>query len=203
MNQLDRNLGTEPLVPLVKDEDFTPAYRAAMEEVRRHTGSVSNSVRATAHAEEIGIPTRKFLAQMWTLGDLEKPFRALIRYKVATANTCFYCSAHQIAYLQQFGMDREKIANIHDFETHPAFDERERAALAFVDAMTRDGANIPDRIARRFVEAFTPKERVEIGIIAAAMGMLNKLNDAFRVPIEENAIEIAADVPEFAKLPVA
>jgi alkylhydroperoxidase family enzyme len=197
MNQLDRNLGTEPLVPLVADEDFTPAYAAAMDEVRAHTGMVSNSARSSAHAEEIGIATRKYLAQTWTLGDLAKPFRALIRYKVATANTCFYCSTHQIAYLQKFGFDRDKIANIHEFETHPAFDERERAALAFVDAMTRDAANIPDRVARRFVRTFTPKERVEIAIVGAAMGMLNKLNDALRIPIEESAIEVGAEVPDF------
>ena len=136
--------------------------------------------------------------ETWTLGDLPKPFRALIRYKVATANTCFYCSTHQIGYLQQFGIAREKMENIHEFETHPAFDDRERAALAFVDAMTRDAANIPDSIAQRYVQTFTPKERVEIAIVGAAMGMLNKLNDAFRVPIEESAIEVAADVPDFS-----
>lgn len=63
--------------------------------------------------------------------------------------------------------------------------------------MTRDAANIPDSIAQRFVRTFTPKERVEIAIVGAAMGMLNKLNDAFRVPIEESAIEIGAEVPDF------
>lgn len=198
MNQLDRNLGTEPLVPLVGDDDFDPAYGALMREIKARTGRIANSARATAHAPEIGVATRKYLNETWSLGDLPTPFRALIRYKVSTANTCFYCSTHQIGYLQKFGIAREKMENIHEYETHPAFDERERAALAFVDAMTRDASNIPDVVARRFADTFTPKECVEIAIVAAAMGMLNKINDAFRVPIETEAVDIAADVPDFS-----
>ena len=31
---------------------------------------------------------------------------------------------------------------------------------------------------------FTPRERVEVAIVATSMGMLNKLNDALRVPLE-------------------
>ena len=31
---------------------------------------------------------------------------------------------------------------------------------------------------------FTPQERVEVTIVATAMGMLNKCNDALRVPLE-------------------
>jgi hypothetical protein len=30
----------------------------------------------------------------------------------------------------------------------------------------------------------TPKERIEVAIVATSMGMLNKLNDALRVPLE-------------------
>ncbi len=35
-----------------------------------------------------------------------------------------------------------------------------------------------------YAEYFTPQERVEVTIVASAMGMLNKCNDALRVPLE-------------------
>jgi alkylhydroperoxidase family enzyme len=198
MNQLDKNLHTQPLVPLVKDEDFTPEYRALMERMKAQGRRLTNSARASAHASEMSLVVRDFLSQMWTLGDLDKPFRALIRYKVSTTNTCFYCSTHQVEYLHKFGVDREKIANIYDYENHPAFDERERAALAFVDAMMADASNVPDAVARRFVDNFTPQERVEIAYVATTMAVLNKFNDAFRIPIEDEVVGIAIEVPDLA-----
>jgi alkylhydroperoxidase family enzyme len=123
----------------------------------------------------------------------------LLRYKVSTRNTCLYCSTHQIRHLRLQGVEQEKIDNVHAFETHPAFNERERAALAFVDAMAEDATNIPDPVFERFAATFPPQERAEIAIIAAAMGMLNVLNDAFRLPIDKDDVDTAMSVPEFGK----
>ena len=198
MNQIEKNLRTEPLVPLMADDEFTPEYRELMEQQKARSGRITHSARASGHAAEMAFVIRDYLSRMWTLGDLPKPFRALIRYKVATTNTCLYCSTHQVEFLHKMGVDREKIANIHDYETHPAFDERERAALAFVDWMMRDASNIPDAVAKRFCDAFTPQERVEIGYTATAMATLNKFNDAFRVPIEDEVVGIAVEVPDLA-----
>ena len=198
MNQIDKNLRTEPLVPLMTDDEFTPEYRALMEQQKARSGRVTNSARASGHAAEMALVIRDYLSQMWSLGDLPKPFRALIRYKVSTTNTCLYCSTHQVEFLHKMGVEREKIANIYDYETLPAFDERERAALAFVDWMMRDASNIPDAVAKRFCDAFTPQERVEIGYTATAMATLNKFNDAFRVPIEDEAVGVAIEVPDLA-----
>ena len=47
-----------------------------------------------------------------------------------------------------------------------------------------DAGDIPDEVAVEFAEQFTPQERVEIVIVAGAMGMLNKINDSLRVPLE-------------------
>jgi alkylhydroperoxidase family enzyme len=199
MSQLDHNRSQEPLVPLLADDEFSPAYRETVERIRSRSGHISNSARATGHGEELAASTRAFLESTWLLGDLPKPFRALIRYKVSTVNTCFYCSSHQLGYLKRMGVDEEKIRHIHDFMEHPAFDERDRAALAFAEAMTIDASNVPDEVAERFVAAFTPKERIEVAIVAAGMGMLNKLNDALRIPVEDSVMEIAAAVPELGR----
>ena len=56
--------------------------------------------------------------------------------------------------------------------------------MRFAQAMTIDAGDIPDEVAAEFVEQFTPQERVEIVIVASAMGMLNKINNSLRVPLE-------------------
>jgi alkylhydroperoxidase family enzyme len=61
---------------------------------------------------------------------------------------------------------------------------RERAAVRFAQAITIDAGNIPSDVYADFIHEFTPKERIEVAIVATSMGMLNKLNDALRVPLE-------------------
>ena len=199
MSQLDRHLGRAPLVPLVDDAELAANSGAFLDLINAKGGKITNNVRALSHAGELALATRRYLDETWALGSLSKPFQSLIRYKVSTTNTCFYCSTHQIRHLTKNGVAQEKIDNIYDYATHPAFDKRERTALAFIDALTQDASNISDDVAKKFVEEFTPQERVEISIVATAMGMLNKINDALRIPIEDEAIDQALTLPELGK----
>ena len=89
------------------------------------------------------------------------------------------------------GVDSEKVENIKDYETHPAFNETERAALRFAKALVQDSGNIPDDVCDRFVAAFSAQQRVEIALATAAMDVLNKFNDGLRIPLDEESIEMA------------
>lgn len=183
--------GRQPLVPLLPDDQFTPMMRDVVERASKRSGrGVVNSARAFANAGDLGAVTRRFFEDAWTYGTLPVPLRLLIRYKVSTTNACVYCTTHQIQLLEKAGVGRQMLDNIQASDTHPAFDERERAALAFAEAMTRDAANIPEDIESRFVAIFTPAERTEIALVAATMGLLNKVNDALRVPLEGQESEL-------------
>ena len=58
--------------------------------------------------------------------------------------------------------------------------------------MTIDAGAIPPAAYADFIAEFTPQERVEVTIVAAAMGMLNKINDALRVPLESEFEELVS-----------
>lgn len=184
MDDTPRRPANEPLVPLIPESDFSPEMMAVAAKNLKRMGRVANSARAFANAGDLGALTRKFFDDSWSCGTFPLQFRLLVRYVVANANACHYCQTHQIDLLQKAGVDEEKLANALAFETHPAFDERERAAMAFARAQTEDAANIPEDVVDRFVAAFTPAERTEIAIIAATMDMLNKVNDSLRIPLE-------------------
>jgi alkylhydroperoxidase family enzyme len=170
MNKIAQRLvQREPLVPLIAVEDFQGSMRGVAERAVARSGRVPNQARAMANAGEAGAAFRLFFEDLFAKATLPAGFRFLIRYKVSTMNTCLYCSAHQIKYMAEAGLDGEKIANIHDSDTHPAFDERERVALAFAAAMNDDASNISEDLAERFVATFTPQERVEIALVAGAM----------------------------------
>lgn len=191
MNEIAKNLAQrEPLVPLIEVEDFQGPMRTMAERAIARSGRVPNQARAMAHASDLGATYRLFFEDLFAKATLPPEFRFLIRYKVSTLNACLYCSAHQIKYMSKLGVPEEKIANIHDSDHHPAFDERERVALAFAKAMTEDAANIPEDLVQRFVATFAPAERVEIAMVAGAMGYMNKVNDALRIPLEEAALDV-------------
>jgi len=182
------------LVPMVTDEDFTPAFKKSAERVSKRVGMVANNVRAMANSPELGATMRQFLDDVWDHGDLPKPMKAMIRQKVSNINACLYCSAHQLKVLASQGVEQEKIDNMYDYLTHPAFSEKERAILAYAEALTIDASAISPKVIKAFTEQTTDQERVEVTIVAAAMGLLNRLNDGLRVPIEEPMLDIASNI---------
>ena len=197
-SQLDKNLNGNTLVPLLPNEKFSSQFMSLIKDLNEAKGSsrINNSARAMAHSDDFGMASRNYWQSTWELGELAKPFKALIRYKVATRNTCFYCSTHQIEHLRRLGVDEDKIKNIQDSDNNDAFTEAEKAALSFVDHMMIDASNIPNKVADNFKNHFTPKQMVEIALTATVMVSLNLFNDAFRVPIEDEVVGVGLDVPE-------
>jgi len=172
-----------PLVPVVPYEELSPEFQARSLAARERLGVQINSVHACAHAEELGGAARDFLSSAMNLGSLSRELRLLIRFAVSNANQCRYCTAHQKHQLAGLGVAAPKISAVGHPESG-ALSPRERAAVRFAQAMTIDAGDVPDEIAAEFVMHFSPQERVEIVIVASAMGMLNKINDSLRVPLE-------------------
>jgi AhpD family alkylhydroperoxidase len=173
----------DPIVPIVPFDELSPAFQARSRQAEQRLGARINSVHACAHAEELGGAARDFLSSSMTLGSLPRELRLLIRLAVANVNQCRYCTAHQRHQLVELGVPAVKLAALGEPDSD-ALSLRERAAVRFAQAMTTDAGGIPPAVYAEFIEHFTPQERVEVTIVACAMDMLNKINDALRVPLE-------------------
>ena len=172
-----------PIVPIPTFDELSPAFQARAQRGRERLGVNVNSLHAFAHSEALGGATRDYFESVARLTSLSNELRLLIRLAVATANQCRYCTAHQRHQLAGLGVSEAKMAAIWQ----PDSDElnpRERAAVRFAQAITLDAGSIPDQVYADFIREFTPQERVEVAIVATSMGMLNKLNDGLRVPLE-------------------
>jgi AhpD family alkylhydroperoxidase len=104
------NSSVEPIVPIPRFEELTPAFQARSRQATERLGVAVNSVHACAHAEELGGAARDFLSAAMILGSLSRELRLLIRLAVANANQCRYCTAHQKHQLQGLGVPEAKIA---------------------------------------------------------------------------------------------
>jgi alkylhydroperoxidase family enzyme len=71
-----------------------------------------------------------------------------------------------------------------DYAASPLFNEREKAALAWAEAMTLNTAKRDDKVWNEMRRLFTDAEIVEISLITGMFNMINRLNDSFRTELE-------------------
>ncbi len=173
----------DPIVPIPSFDELSPTFQARARRGRERLGVNVNSLHAFAHSEKLGGATRDYFESVARLSSLSSELRLLIRLAVATANQCRYCTAHQRHQLAGLGVSEAKMAAIWQPESDE-LSPRERAAVRFAQEITLDAGGIREAVYADFIREFTPQERVEVAIVATSMGMLNKLNDGLRVPLE-------------------
>jgi alkylhydroperoxidase family enzyme len=71
-----------------------------------------------------------------------------------------------------------------DYRSSALFDEREKAVLAWAEAMTLNTAKNDDAVWNEMSRLFTDAEIVEISLITGMFNMINRLNDSFRTELE-------------------
>jgi alkylhydroperoxidase family enzyme len=71
-----------------------------------------------------------------------------------------------------------------DFRSSTLFDEREKAVLAWSEAMTLNTAKRDDLVWKELRALFSDAEIVEISMASAMFNMINRLNDSFRTELE-------------------
>lgn len=83
------------------------------------------------------------------------------------------------------GVTKEKIDALADYATSPLYDEAERVALSYADAMTVTGREVSDEQFARLREFYNDDEIVELTAIIAWENASSKFNRALRVPSQK------------------
>ena len=71
-----------------------------------------------------------------------------------------------------------------DYRSNPLFNEREKAVLAWAEAMTLNTAKHDQEAWEEMRRLFTDAEIVEVSLITAMFNMINRLNDSFGTELE-------------------
>ena len=71
-----------------------------------------------------------------------------------------------------------------DYRASALFNAREKAAMAWAEAMTLNTAKRDDKAWNELRRLFTDVEIVEISLITGMFNMINRLNDSFRTELE-------------------
>ncbi len=106
----------------------------------------------------------------------------LVYLRVSLINGCAYCIDTHTRDLLKGGMPGEKIALVPVwFEADDLFSERERAALAWAETVTRVAeTHIPDDAYAAATSIFSDKELVDLTIAIGLMNAYNRMAIGFR-----------------------
>ena len=128
-------------------------------------------------------------AVMENKGRVTSATKRLIAYLSSLTAGCQYCQAHGIRAAERYGAEQEKIENIWEYKTHPAFSEAERAAFDFAIAVSQVPNGVTEEIADNLRQHWDDGEIVEILGVLALFGYLNRWNDSMGTTIESGAIQ--------------
>lgn len=126
-------------------------------------------------------------AVMENKGRVTSDLKRLIGYIASLIAGCQYCQAHTIRAAERYGATEDKMANIWEYRTHPAFNAAERAALDFAAAAAAVPNSVDDAIAENLRRHWDEGEIVEILGVIALFGYLNRWNDSMGTALEAPA----------------
>jgi AhpD family alkylhydroperoxidase len=118
----------------------------------------------------------------------------LVYLRVSQINGCAYCLDLHTRDLTNNGVKIEKLALLQAWrEAGSVFDERERAALAWAETVTRVAETaVPDEDFKAVSSVFSEKEIVDLTIAIGLMNTFNRIAISFRRP-PEASIAVAAE----------
>lgn len=178
-----------PLVnPLLPDHD--PETKKLAEFFNETLGFCPNSVLTMQIRPEIA---RAFInlnkAVMANHGRVTSALKRMIAWVSSNASGCRYCQAHAIRAAERYGAEQEKLDNIWQYKTHPAFSEAERAALDFSLAASVIPNAVDERVKNQLYKYWDEGEIVEMLGVISLFGFLNRWNDSMGTTLEDEAIE--------------
>ena len=106
----------------------------------------------------------------------------LVKTRASQMNGCAYCIHMHTGEARARGETEERLYLLDAWHESPLYSERERAALAWTEAMTLlSETHVPDRVYDQAREQFSEAELVNLTLcVAAAINAWNRIAISFR-----------------------
>jgi AhpD family alkylhydroperoxidase len=112
---------------------------------------------------------------------LEESLVNLICLRASQINGCAYCLDMHWKDLKAEGEQDQRLYGLDSWEESPYYSDRERAALAWTEAVTKlHEGHVTDEVYERVRQRFTEKELADLTLAISAINSWNRLNIAGR-----------------------
>lgn len=114
-------------------------------------------------------------------GSIDEKLKAMVEVRISQINGCVYCVDVHAAEARDAGETEQRLDCLAVWHECKFFDERERAALAWAEAVTMIGeTHAPDDLYDALQEHFSEQQIVDLTIIIAIINAWNRLAVSFR-----------------------
>lgn len=112
---------------------------------------------------------------------LERQLYELVKTRVSQINGCAYCLDMHTKDARKAGETEQRLYALNAWRETPFYTLRERAALAWTEALTLISKNeIPDPLYQEMLEHFSEKELITLTMAIVAINGWNRLSIAFK-----------------------
>jgi AhpD family alkylhydroperoxidase len=112
---------------------------------------------------------------------LDHSLLELVKLRASQINGCAHCIDMHTKELRADGESEQRLYLLNAWRESPFYSERERAALAWTEAVTRIAdSQVPDDVYEQARQQFSEQELVDLTMAVVAINGANRLNIAFR-----------------------
>jgi AhpD family alkylhydroperoxidase len=112
---------------------------------------------------------------------LEKSLMGLVKVRASQINGCAFCIHMHSKDARDHGETEERLYLLNAWREAPCFSERERAALAWTEALTLlSETHAPDADYEAMKAQFTEEEQVKLTLLIATINSWNRIVVGFR-----------------------
>ncbi len=114
-------------------------------------------------------------------GGLEESLMELVKIRASQINGCAFCLHMHTTEARQRGETEERLYLLDAWRESPLYTDRERAALAWTEALTLvSETGAPDNAYQELQAQFTAEEQVKLTLLIVAINGWNRINVGFR-----------------------
>jgi AhpD family alkylhydroperoxidase len=119
------------------------------------------------------------LAALTRASTLDHGLAELMKVRASQINGCAYCVDLHVGIALKAGERQRRLHALATWREAPFFSDRERAALALTEALTRmDQGVLPDDLTAAIAESFPEDERSQLVVVIAGINAWNRVMTA-------------------------
>jgi AhpD family alkylhydroperoxidase len=120
------------------------------------------------------------LGQAAAKAGIDKALLELVKLRASQINGCAFCVQYHILQGESLGMPPDKLNLVVVWREAPIFSMRERAALAWTEALTLVTQGVSDEVYAEVSAEFSEKELAYLTSAVASINVWNRLGVAYR-----------------------
>ncbi len=165
-------------IPLADIE--TAEVKPLADQIAKERGSVLDLYRMLLHSPPVAAGWLRYLTAIRHECRLPGAIRELVIMRIAMVNGASYEAEQHAPIALQEGLSAAQLRELRNWQQSGCFDARQRAALAYTDAMTRD-IRVPAPLFTQVQREFNARDLVELTATIAAYNMVSRFLEALEL----------------------